>query len=56
MVGYFRNPVNQEIIRRLREYGLQMSLAEEQMQTASQTLAGKSIVISGVFVHHSRDE
>ena len=56
VVGYFRNPVNQEIIRRLREYGLQMSLAEEQMQTASQTLEGKSIVISGVFVHHSRDE
>ena len=56
VVGYFRNPVNQEIIARLREYGVQMSLSEEQMQTASDALAGKSIVISGVFVHHSRDE
>lgn len=56
VVGYFRNPVNQEIIARLREYGVQMSLSEEQMQTASDALAGKSIVISGVFVHYSRDE
>ncbi len=56
VVGYFQNPVNQEIIARLREYGLQMSLSEEQMQTASDALSGKSIVISGVFVHHSRDE
>ena len=56
VVGYFRNPVNQEIIARLREYGVQMSLSEEQMQTASDALAGKSIVISGVFAHHSRDE
>ncbi|MBP5386567.1 MAG: NAD-dependent DNA ligase LigA [Prevotella sp.] len=56
VVGYFRNPVNQEIVARLREYGVQMSLSDEQMQTASDALAGKSIVISGVFVHHSRDE
>ena len=56
VVGYFQNPVNQEIIARLREYGLQMSLSEEQMQAASDALSGKSIVISGVFVHHSRDE
>ena len=33
-----------------------MSLSEEQMQAASTKLAGKSIVISGVFTHHSRDE
>ena len=33
-----------------------MSLTEEQMQTSGDALAGKSIVISGVFSHHSRDE
>ena len=33
-----------------------MSLTEEQMQTAGDALAGKSIVISGVFAHHSREE
>ena len=56
VVGYFQNPVNQEIIARLRGYGVTMSLTEEQMQTAGDALAGKSIVISGVFAHHSREE
>ena len=56
VVGYFQNPVNQEIIARLRGYGVTMSLTEEQMQTACDALAGKSIVISGVFAHHSREE
>ena len=41
---------------RLRGYGVTMSLTEEQMQTAGDALAGKSIVISGVFAHHSREE
>ncbi len=56
VVGYFHNPVNQRIIERLREYGVRMSLSDEQMQSAGDALAGKSIVISGVFTHHSRDE
>lgn len=56
VITYFHNPINMEIVNRLRAYGLQMSLSEEQMQAASTKLAGKSIVISGVFKHHSRDE
>ena len=56
VVTYFQNPVNQNIIERLRSYGVTMSLSEEQMQAASDALAGKSIVISGVFTQHSRDE
>lgn len=56
VITYFHNPVNQEIVNRLCGYGLRMSLSEEQMQAASTRLAGKSIVISGVFTHHSRDE
>ncbi len=56
VIGYFSNPVNQEIVERLRSYGVCMSLSEEQLQSASDVLSGKSIVISGVFVHHSRDE
>lgn len=56
VVGYFSNPQNREIVERLRNYGVRMSLTEEQMQTAGDALAGKSIVISGVFSHHSRDE
>ena len=56
VMTYFHNPQNIVIIDRLRGYGLQMSLSEEQLQGASDKLAGQSIVISGVFSHHSRDE
>lgn len=56
VIAYFHNPVNVEIVERLRQYGLQMQLSEEQMATSGDKLAGKSIVISGVFAHHSRDE
>lgn len=56
IIAYFHNPANQAIVERLRMYGLQMSLSDEQTAVASNRLEGKSIVISGVFVHHSRDE
>lgn len=56
VMTYFRNPVTMQIVERLRGYGLQMALSEEQMSSATNKLAGKSIVISGVFAHHSRDE
>lgn len=56
VMTYFRNPVTMQIVERLRGYGLQMALSEEQMSAATDKLAGKSIVISGVFAHHSRDE
>lgn len=56
VMTYFRNPVTMLIVERLRGYGLQMALSEEQMSSATDKLAGKSIVISGVFAHHSRDE
>ena len=56
IVSYFANPDNQTIISRLREYGLQMQLSEEQLAGQSDKLAGMSIVISGVFQKHSRDE
>lgn len=56
VMTYFRNPVTMQIVERLRGYGLQMALSEEQMSSATDKLAGRSIVISGVFAHHSRDE
>lgn len=56
VITYFANPVNQEIVERLRSYGLQMQLSEEQIEGTSEKLSGKSIVISGVFAKHSRDE
>ena len=56
VIRYFHNEENLQIIERLRSYGLQMSLNAEQLQGSTDKLAGKSIVISGVFERHSRDE
>jgi len=56
IINYFHNDVNREIVERLRGYGLQFELSQEQTAAQSDKLAGQSIVISGVFQHHSRDE
>ncbi len=55
IITYFHNPENLAIVNRLREYGLQMELANQDA-VSSTKLEGQSIVISGVFAHHSRDE
>uniref|UniRef100_UPI004028CCB1 BRCT domain-containing protein n=1 Tax=Prevotella sp. TaxID=59823 RepID=UPI004028CCB1 len=56
VVTYFPNLVYEHIVDRLAAFGLQMGLSEEQLTESSDKLAGKSIVISGVFAKHSRDE
>ena len=56
VITYFHDERNLQIVDRLRRYGLQMQLSEEQLTGGSDVLAGKSIVISGVFAKHSRDE
>lgn len=53
---YLHNPINIEIIARLTEAGVQMSLSEDKLAPAGDALADKTIVISGTFSHHSRDE
>lgn len=53
---FLRDPVNVEIIERLRTAGLQMQLPEDKLAPKGDILAGKTIVISGTFQHHSRDE
>ena len=56
VVKYFQDPKNAEIVDKLASEGVQMQLSEEQLSGQTDKLAGKSIVISGVFQHHSRDE
>ena len=56
IIRYFGNPINQHLIERLRQAGLQMQLGEDSLTRQGDSLAGKSIVISGVFAQHSRDE
>ena len=56
LINYFASEENRALIERLKEAGLQFTLSEEQLSAHSTTLQGQSIVISGVFAHHSRDE
>lgn len=59
VVHYFQEPQNQEMVARLKEAGLQMqgeAISRPSSIGIEGILDGKSIVISGVFEHHSRDE
>ena len=56
ILNYFANEENRALIARLKEVGLNFARSEEALAAYSDKLAGKSIVISGVFTHHSRDE
>lgn len=53
---YFADERNQAIVKRLKEQGLQMKLSEERLANQSDKLKGLTIVISGTFSKHSRDE
>lgn len=56
VVSFFADEKNVRLIERLRAHGVQMALSEEELTAHSDVLAGQSIVISGVFTQHSRDE
>ena len=56
VIRFFSEPKNQAFVQRLKEAGLQMQISEEQADAQSNLLQGQSVVISGVFKHHSRDE
>ena len=56
IIRYFADERNREQIERLREAGVQMQMEELDLSEYTDKLAGQSIVISGVFTHHSRDE
>jgi DNA ligase (NAD+) len=53
---YFADEENRKMINRLKSFGLQFELSEEQMQSTTDKLGAKTFVISGVFQKHSRDE
>ncbi len=53
---FFSKESNVELVSRLRSAGLNFVAEEEEVLDRTEILKGKSIVISGVFTHHSRDE
>ena len=56
LVAYFAQNENKQLIADLQEIGLQMAIDEQTQPVGSDVLKGKTIVISGTFVQHSRDE
>ena len=56
IINYFADESNRGLVERLKNAGIQLAIAEQPDTVTSDKLAGKSIVISGVFAHHSRDE
>ncbi|MBP6634876.1 MAG: NAD-dependent DNA ligase LigA [Paludibacter sp.] len=54
--AYFADERHVEMLSRLKAYGLQMSVSEDKMKPAGNSLSGMSVVISGTFLYHSRDE
>ncbi len=53
---FLRDPVNMANINDLRNAGVQLELSADKMIPAGNSLTGNTIVISGTFLHHSRDE
>ena len=56
IVSFFADERSRQLVNRLKEFGLQMELAQEEQEGGSDLLKDKIIVISGVFNYHSRDE
>lgn len=56
IILYFADAKNRDIVERLRVAGVTMEADEQDTADRTEKLAGKSIVISGVFTYHSRDE
>ncbi|MBQ8937625.1 MAG: NAD-dependent DNA ligase LigA [Bacteroidaceae bacterium] len=56
VIRWFQDADNVFLLERLRAHGLQFQLSEEALAAQSNRLQGQSIVISGVFARHSRDE
>ena len=56
VIKWFADEDNRQLIKRLKEAGLQFQLSEDILSNRTNRLAGQSIVISGKFTHHSRDE
>ena len=56
IILFFNNEKNKELVERLKTAGLRLEAESEDLSGHTDLLKGQSIVISGVFTHHSRDE
>ena len=56
VVDFFQDPVKRELVERLRAYGLQFAISEDQLAGQTDLLKGSTFVVSGVFETLSRTE
>jgi DNA ligase (NAD+) len=56
ILNFFGNSENMKLVEQLQQIGLQFELSKEELKGTSDKLAGLSIIISGTFENHSRDE
>lgn len=56
VIEFFENPENIRIIERLKQFGVQFEIIEKHNPNATDKLAGKIFVVSGVFEKFSRDD
>lgn len=56
VIEYFADPINKDIVAKVKSIGLQTRLSDDSIGGESDLLSGKTIVISGVFSIHSREE
>lgn len=56
IIAYFRDEENAEIIVKLKKHGIRLAMEQQSKPVSGGRLAGLSIVISGVFRHHTREE
>jgi DNA ligase (NAD+) len=56
VIEFFENQENVKIIERLKQFGVQLELVEKFNPNATEKLAGKTFVVSGVFEKFSRDD
>lgn len=56
LIDYFSKPEFMQFVMRLKEHGLQFELSEDVLAAKTEKLKGLTIVISGTFKLHSRDE
>ncbi len=56
IMRYFADEKNRQLVERLKKAGLQMKAAPKSENEYTEKLKGQTIVISGVFAKHSREE
>lgn len=56
VVAFFQNPINVEIISRLKQHGIQFEISADQLLNRTDLFSGQTFVVSGVFENVSRDE